>query len=107
MPDHISLALPIKKEPGDDLPYRGSIHKVFCIHYQENVNVRFPVEPYQDDAVGGYFLLQNVQGVLFSDGIRYTKTEYNVFGMIIRILSRMIGSNIGSNKPTRSDICIK
>ena len=65
MPDHISLALPIKKEPGDDLPYRGSIHKVFCIHYQENVNVRFPIEPYQDDAVGGYFLLQNVQGVLF------------------------------------------
>ena len=65
VPDHISLALPIKKEPGDDLPYRGSILKVFSIHYQENADVRFPAEPYQGDAADGHFPLRNVQGVLY------------------------------------------
>lgn len=65
-PDRISPALPIKRELGDDLPYRDSIHKVFCIHYQENADVRFPAEPYQGDAAGGHFPLRNVQGVLSS-----------------------------------------
>lgn len=64
-PDRISPAPLIEKEPGDDLPYRDSIHKVFYIHYQENADVRFPAEPYQGDAADGHFPLRNVQGVLY------------------------------------------